>query len=98
MTTIRNHENAGRGDGVPALAARSPAAIGADVEAAPVINRSEHRGRRRPVRTGGEVGGRGRSSQAQCDKTNRTQQKLFHRSLQLFFASSDPKKRFGIWA
>src|SRR5258708_10455059 len=45
---------------IPALVARSPAAVGADVEAAPVIDRSDHRGRRRPV-TGGDVGGRAKN-------------------------------------
>src|SRR5258707_15813165 len=78
MATIRKEENTGPRGGVPALAARSPAAIGADVEAAPVVNRSDHRGRRCPVRAGGEVGGRGRSPHAQCNGANRTPQKLFH--------------------
>src|SRR5258707_8847844 len=48
---------------IPALVARSPAAVGADVEAAPVVNGSHiHPGRRRG--TGAEAGGRGRSSHA----------------------------------
>src|SRR5262245_34479813 len=43
---------------IPALVARSPTAVGADVEAAPVINRSDHRGRRLGVGTGRHIGGR----------------------------------------
>src|SRR5260370_2653719 len=97
MATIRKEENAGPRGGVPALAARSPAAIGADVEAAPVINRSDHRGRRRPVRTRGQVGRGCGSSHAQCNETNRTHQKLFHLiSLQLFSPSFDPSTAFKI--
>src|SRR6267142_5828434 len=40
----------------PAVAARPPAAVGADVETAPVIDRSDHR-RRLGIRTGREIGG-----------------------------------------
>src|ERR1700682_4988125 len=94
MTSLRN----GRGkrgynaawdksiaDEIPALAARPPPAIGADVEAAPVIEGRGHGGRRLGVRTGGEVGSGGGRSEAKRNKSNGNQQKLFHRISLRFF-------------
>src|SRR3979490_2981821 len=81
MTTFpeRSNRNAcGRCSEIPALAARSPTAVGADGEAAPIINRGDHRKRRLGVRTRREVGS-GSGSQAQRNETNRTKQKLLHR-------------------
>src|SRR6478735_91392 len=54
---------------VPAFVAPAAAAIGADVEAAPIVD-SNHRGRRL-VRTSGEISGGRRSGHAQCHQANR---------------------------
>src|SRR6478672_11165256 len=58
--------------------ALAPAAIAADVKAAPVVDRCDHRGRLvdRPCRKIGCGGGSRRH--AQCHQTNCTQQKLLH--------------------
>src|SRR5229473_2259024 len=63
-----------------AIVARSPAAVGADVEAAPVIDRSDHRGCL-GVRTGCKIGSRGGRSETQRNQPYRTQQKLLHPNL-----------------
>src|SRR5882757_7620565 len=80
----------------PALVARSPAAVAAYVEAAPVID--GNRGRRLGVRTGGDIGSRGGRSETQRNKSDGTQQKLLHHALSSFLfvlssflASSGPE-------
>src|SRR4030081_2460841 len=74
----RNRNACGRCYEIPALAARSPTAIGADVEAAPIVNGGHHRGRRLGVRTSGQIGGRCGGSHAKGNKTNCSKQKLLH--------------------
>src|SRR5467141_526004 len=80
MATFITDENSTKGSGVPTFAARSPAAIGADVEAAPVIDHSHHRRRRLRVGTGSEIRGRGGGRHPQCSKTYRSQQQFLHRN------------------
>src|ERR1700738_4856568 len=77
MATFSADECAGRGYAVPAIARQPPAAVGADVEAAPVIDRSDHRGRL-GVGAGGKISGRCRRAQAQRNQTNSTKQKCLH--------------------
>src|SRR5207248_5759326 len=75
---------------VPAIVGLSPAAVTADVEAGPIIDRSNHRKRpgvslrlRRKVR---------RDSRCRhCNKTQRAQQKFLHRIFSGLNASPDPK-------
>src|SRR6185312_17163025 len=76
IVTSLSAEGDRRSDRCPAVALVSPAAVGADVEAAPVVDRADHRGRL-GIGPRGEVGGRCRSH-AQRDKTDGTQQKLLH--------------------
>src|SRR5712671_6681696 len=73
---------------IPALAARTPAAVGADVETAPIVDCSDHR-RSSFVRTSGQISGRCGSSQ--CNETDKTQQHLLHCHLQLLSASVGPE-------
>src|ERR1700694_4108507 len=69
---------------VPALAARSPATVGADVEAAPVVHGGDHRGRRFGVGPRSEV--RSSCSIGHCTKAYRTQQKLVHGNSPQFYS------------
>src|SRR5882672_6708411 len=62
---------------IPALVARSPTAVGADVEAAPVVDRSHHR-RRLGVGTCSQISRRRGSGHAECYETNGGRQKLLH--------------------
>ena len=71
MATLGGDERAGRRDEVPALVARTPAAIGADVEAAPVVHDGDRRRRRLGVRTRREVSRR--RGRRECNESNRTQ-------------------------
>src|SRR5205807_1222964 len=97
-----------RANEIPLLAARSPAAVGTDVEAAPIIDRGDHLWGRRGVGLRGKIGGRGWRSrtqcQAQCNKSRASQQKLFHLLVpasfaQLLFASLRPRRlKFGLTA
>src|SRR5260370_21898461 len=97
MATFRrsNNRNArGRCYEIPALAGGPTAAVDTDVETAPVIDGRNHRRRRLGVGTSREIRSRSRRSQqarsqgAQCDHSDSTQQKLFHRiSPALSFAS-----------
>ena len=75
MATFVGDEHAGGGHCIPALAARTPATVGADVETAPVIDRGDHR-RRLGVRTRSEIGSSGRSREG--NESNRPKQKLLH--------------------
>src|SRR5712664_3794795 len=80
MATFITDENGTKGSGVPTFPARSPAAIGADVEAAPVIDRSHHRRRRLRVGTGSEISRPGGSRHLQCSNTYHSQQQFLHRN------------------
>ena len=87
MATFGGDEHAERVV-VPALVARTPTAVGADVETAPVIERGDHR-RSFGVRTSGQISGRRGSGQR--NKPGKTQQKLLHYRLQLLSASVGPE-------
>src|SRR5262249_7545762 len=63
---------------VPAFVARSPTAVSADIEAAPVVDRSHHRRWRLGVGTCSHIGSR-RGGDDTCCKANCGQQKLLHR-------------------
>src|SRR6478736_9090499 len=60
------------------VAALSPAAIAADIEPGPVVNRGHHRGRRLVVRTWRQISSRRGSGHAQGHYSNRSEQKLLH--------------------
>src|SRR4051794_30831610 len=62
-------------DEIPAITALTPAAVGADVETAPVIKHRK-RGRRRCL--GSKVSGRRWSGHAESNQTDSAQQKLLH--------------------
>src|SRR5258708_30360961 len=88
MATFRrgiNRNARGRCSEIPAFAGGPTAAVDSDVETAPVIDGRNHRRRRLGVGTGREIRSRSRRSQqarsqgAQCDQSDSTQQKLFHR-------------------
>src|SRR3979409_1945796 len=83
----RNRNACGRCYEIPAFAARSPAAIGADVEAAPIVKGGHHRWRRLGVRTSGQIGGRCGGIHAKGNKTNCSKQKLLHCCLSISVAS-----------
>jgi hypothetical protein len=87
MATLGPAEH--RIDEVPALPARSPTTVGADVEAAPVVDDGDRRRRGLGVRTRGEVGGRRGSGER--DEGNCTQQNLLHGSISSFAASVGPE-------
>ena len=77
------------GDEIHAIVALTPSTIGADIEAAPVIDGGDHR-RRLGVGTGGKVRGeygRGKSNRSHRNKRNR-----FHLRPQL----SDPRGQLWI--
>src|SRR6516162_7329628 len=62
---------------VPTIVGASPAAVRADVETAPVVNRSHHRRRRRlGVRSCRQICGRRGGGHSECEYTNSTQPKL----------------------
>src|SRR6185437_6046614 len=63
---------------IPALVTSAAAAVQTDIEAAPVVDRRDHRGRRLGVGTSGKVRGRRRSGEAHCNQTNHAHQKLLH--------------------
>ena len=88
MTTLGRVENAGQRGVVPALAAGSPTAIGADVEAAPVIHRRHHRRRRLGVRSRTKISRRSGRSHTHRREADGTQQKLFHCVISGSFSSS----------
>src|SRR3954468_4747366 len=55
---------------IPALVARTPATVGADVETAPVVDRRDHRRRCFGVGTSGHISGR--CGSGQCKNTGKT--------------------------
>src|SRR6478672_5955956 len=78
-------------DDIPALVARTPTTVGADIETAPVVDGGDHRGRL-GVGARSEISSSGRSRE--CNESNRTQQKLFHRGILQFCRFSLVPKRF----
>src|SRR6516164_4882499 len=66
-------QHAAEWSNVPTVVGISPAAVSADVETAPVVNRSHHWVRSCRQICGGRGGGR-----AYCDQSNGTQPKLLH--------------------
>src|SRR5438552_3694724 len=76
MGTLRAKRKVRR-NRIPGVAARTPAAVGTDVETGPVIHRSDHRGRL-GVRTRSEIRSNSRRSRAERDQTGRNKQNLLH--------------------
>src|SRR5258708_37742452 len=100
METVRGSKNrTARGlcYEIPEFAGGPTAAVDTDVETAPVIDGGDHRRRGLGVGTGREIRSRSRrSQQAQCDQSDSTQQKLFHRiSLRLSRSLRLALKDFG---
>ena len=74
-------ENAKRINEIKAVAALTPAAVAANVEAGPIV---KHRKRSwRGPRLDRHVSGRSRSPNPECKQTNRTEQKLPHRNFSI---------------
>src|SRR6476660_5385124 len=92
MATFAPHGSSCERREVPAIPARSPAAVRADVEAAPVVNPSHHRSRSLRIRTRGEVGRRGgRGAKADGKSTDGPDQKLVHFNPRIFALVSSTK-------
>src|SRR4051812_10957436 len=94
IVTAFADQNAGRGrDEVPARVARATAAVDADVEAAPIVDRGNRRRGGLGVGTRGHIRRARGSRQAHSHCTDRTNQKLIHcQSPQLRPLLSSPKR------
>src|SRR5581483_3387332 len=82
----RDRSDADNGVEVPALVAGAAAAVEADIEATPVVDRGDHRGRL-SVGPRGKVS-RQRRSDAQTNKTGRSQQNFLHLFFPIFLIAT----------